>query len=358
MLRQNLEVVATRYHRSDNLERNEALRILAGATPDATLSVSTTPASPLKGSTSGAGQQPLRSSAGTPSGATFPLGNITREVTIQELLANDQLVPGLRGAYLRPGNVGRNRTGIRYEDISQLTINHNGAAFMLARETVRVAGGRQISARYRIYSGTPDQITLPALRRRGPRGKSSWSELLDIHTRFRFPSLRTGIIPPGPTYSISRGFGQIGRPSMACTPSRSESSSDCLVIQPSPTDCNLLMGMPCSRSSQGKSRMSATHAQILARLGSLGVPLENMFLLPSESGDEGLIALWYPEIGLRLLILENESLAKACYKHLLDRGNRIFDSCEQLRRTAAKERWPGWDTCEPFIQEQHEGAST
>ena len=43
------------------------------------------------------GHNPLRSSAGTPSGAASPVGNINRPVTIQELLADLSLVPGMKG---------------------------------------------------------------------------------------------------------------------------------------------------------------------------------------------------------------------------------------------------------------------
>ena len=72
-----------------------------------------------------------------------------------ELLADNQLVPGLRGAYLkvRPGEA------IRFADLSQLTINHHGEEFMLTRKVVRRA--HQVIARWRIYSGTTDQIPPP-----------------------------------------------------------------------------------------------------------------------------------------------------------------------------------------------------
>lgn len=98
----------------------------------------------------------MRSSVPSGSSTTCPLGNITGEVTMRELLANNQLVPGMRGAYLK---IGRGE-GIRCSDLSQLTINHNGAEFMLSREVVR--NGNQVARRWRIYSGTPDQIPPPA----------------------------------------------------------------------------------------------------------------------------------------------------------------------------------------------------
>jgi hypothetical protein len=97
----------------------------------------------------------LRSSVPNGSSATSPVGNITGEVTMRELLANDQLVPGMNGAYLKVSK----GEAIRFGDLSQLTINHNGAEFMLSREIVR--DGKHVTRRWRIYSGTPDQIPAP-----------------------------------------------------------------------------------------------------------------------------------------------------------------------------------------------------
>jgi hypothetical protein len=104
--------------------------------------------------------------------------------------------------------------------------------------------------------------------------------------------------------------------------------------------------------------MSATHEQALMRLESLGIPLDDMSLLGGDSEGEGLIAFWHPEIGFRFLILENEALAKACYKYLLERGNRLFHSSEQLLQSATREKWPGWDTGEAFLQDLHKGANS
>ena len=93
---------------------------------------------------------------GLPGAVFVPRQNIpTGEVTMQELLADASLVPGSPGAYLRvnPGEA------IRFSDISQLTIHHNGAEFMLSREVVRL--GSRVARRWRVYSGTPDQIPAP-----------------------------------------------------------------------------------------------------------------------------------------------------------------------------------------------------
>ncbi len=61
--------------------------------------------------------------------------------------------------------------GVRFEDLSQLTINHNGAEFMLTRETITASNGGVISSRYRLYSGGPDQVFPPGFRRMGPNGE-------------------------------------------------------------------------------------------------------------------------------------------------------------------------------------------
>lgn len=101
------------------------------------------------------GRGPLRSSVPGGSFATSPRGNINRQVAMEELLANKQLVPGMRGADLkvRPGEV------IRFGDLSQLTVNHHGAEFILSREVVR--NGTQVTRRWRVYSGTPDEVLPP-----------------------------------------------------------------------------------------------------------------------------------------------------------------------------------------------------
>lgn len=103
---------------------------------------------------------------------------------------------------------------------------------------------------------------------------------------------------------------------------------------------------------------SLTDEQVMARLASLGLPLEYMSVLPGASEREGLIGLWYPDIGFRFLILEDEAVAKACYTYLLKHGARRFESYQRLLETAAKEKWPGWDTCEPSLQVRYPSDST
>jgi hypothetical protein len=101
--------------------------------------------------------------------ASSPVGNIFRPVSIRELLSDSSLIPGMRGAYVDSHAGGRN-AGIRFADIAQLTINHSGAEFLLTRETLYLQSGQIVSARWRIYSGTPDQIPLPLFLRTGRNG--------------------------------------------------------------------------------------------------------------------------------------------------------------------------------------------
>jgi len=116
----------------------------------------------------------MQSSVPSGSTGTAPLGNINGEVTMQQLLANTQLVPGMRGAYLRvePGQ------GIRFADLSQLTIDHKGAEFLLTREVVETGTGTV--RRWRIYSGTPDQVLPPRFLRQS--GSSTIVERVVGHT--------------------------------------------------------------------------------------------------------------------------------------------------------------------------------
>jgi len=93
-----------------------------------------------------------------------------------------------------------------------------------------------------------------------------------------------------------------------------------------------------------------THEQVERRLHSMGLPMENMFLITEESENDGIMVLWYPEIGARELLIENDELAMACYAYLLNHGARKFVSWEDFGRALAAEKWPGWDTCEPSAQ--------
>jgi hypothetical protein len=94
-----------------------------------------------------------------------------------------------------------------------------------------------------------------------------------------------------------------------------------------------------------------TDEQVVARLNSLGVPLEYIFVLPIESQKRGLIGFWHQEIGFRYLIIENDEVANACYTYLLNRGARLFNTDEELRQALATEKWPGWDTCADAVRD-------
>lgn len=108
-----------------------------------------------------------------------PLGNLTGAVTMQELLANSQMIPGIRGAYLRVGN----RETIRFGDLAQLTIDHNGIEFLLSREVVR--NSLLVVRRWRIYSGTPDHIPPPRFFNPNAPGGGTRIERIVGHTHPR-----------------------------------------------------------------------------------------------------------------------------------------------------------------------------
>jgi hypothetical protein len=124
----------------------------------------------------------LRSAASTSSARSIfvPRQSIpTGEVTMQELLADPSRVPGSEGAYLKI-QAGQ---GIRFSDLYRLTINHNGAEFMLSREVVQF--GNQVSRRWRIYSGTPDQVPPPIFLDLGAAGGGTRIERVAGHTHPR-----------------------------------------------------------------------------------------------------------------------------------------------------------------------------
>jgi hypothetical protein len=95
---------------------------------------------------------------------------------------------------------------------------------------------------------------------------------------------------------------------------------------------------------------SVAEEEVVGRLESFGVPRENLFLVHGDDESEGLIMLWHPEIGARYIIIERDSLAKACYAYLFQHGARRFASELQLLEAARTEQWPGWDTCEDLLR--------
>jgi hypothetical protein len=106
----------------------------------------------------------------------------------------------------------------------------------------------------------------------------------------------------------------------------------------------------------GEIYMSAiSDAQVKTELGSIGIPLDNFFTIPGESEDRGLIAFWYPEIGVRYLILEDNAVAQACYRYLQMRGVRRFLSGDDIVQSSNSEKWPGWDTCSDAIRDRRIG---
>ena len=95
-----------------------------------------------------------------------------------------------------------------------------------------------------------------------------------------------------------------------------------------------------------------TDEEAAAQLSIPGVPPEYVFVLPVNSETGGLIGFWHPEIGFRYLIIENDAMARACYRYLLKRGARGFNTEEELRRAIASEKWPGWDTCADAVRDR------
>ena len=91
--------------------------------------------------------------------------------------------------------------------------------------------------------------------------------------------------------------------------------------------------------------------QLIEKLCSMGVPIENFFVVTNDPQVRGLIAFWHPEVGARFLILEKEVLATACYEYLLKRGARRFNSGDEIFQTADAEKWPGWNTNDTYLRD-------
>jgi len=94
-----------------------------------------------------------------------------------------------------------------------------------------------------------------------------------------------------------------------------------------------------------------TREQVLERVAGLG-SLQNVFLIAADNDTFGLPLIWYPEIGLRYLIIEKDDLGQAVYDHLRDAGVRRFRSEEELLEAQRIEKWEGWDTCDDYRRMQ------
>jgi hypothetical protein len=95
-----------------------------------------------------------------------------------------------------------------------------------------------------------------------------------------------------------------------------------------------------------------TREQVLERVAGLG-PLRNVFLVGEDTDSFGGIVVWYPEIGLREFIFEEDDLALAVSHFLREAGVRRFESWENLREAEKRERWEGWDTCDDYRRMKH-----
>ena len=97
---------------------------------------------------------------------------------------------------------------------------------------------------------------------------------------------------------------------------------------------------------------TVTREQVLERVAGLG-PLQNVFLVIGDDDTRGLPLIWYPEIGLRYLIIEKEDVAQAVAEYLRYEANvRRFKSGLEVSEAMYKEKWVGWDTCADYRRMQ------
>jgi hypothetical protein len=93
---------------------------------------------------------------------------------------------------------------------------------------------------------------------------------------------------------------------------------------------------------------TVTREQVLERVAGLG-PLQNVFLIAGDDDPLGLPIIWYPEIGLRYVIIEKGDLAQAVYQYLrCEAGVRRFKSEREVVEAMSKEKWAGWDACDDY----------
>ena len=57
-----------------------------------------------------------------------------------------------------------------------------------------------------------------------------------------------------------------------------------------------------------------------------------------------LIGFWLPDVGPRMMLMDDNELALACKDYLYRIGTRQFRNDSELAAAAERERWPGWDS--------------
>ncbi len=97
---------------------------------------------------------------------------------------------------------------------------------------------------------------------------------------------------------------------------------------------------------------TVTRQEVLEKVAAMG-PLHNVFLIAEDGDPLGLPMIWYPEIGLRYLIIEKDELAQAVNEYLRCEVNvRRFKSEQEISEAMSQEKWEGWDTCADYRRHQ------
>jgi hypothetical protein len=75
---------------------------------------------------------------------------------------------------------------------------------------------------------------------------------------------------------------------------------------------------------------SAKQSEVAEWFESIGLPLKNYGLISVSGYERGLIVFYYPGVGFRYAIIENDDLASACYDFLRDKGVRMYDTAQTM----------------------------
>jgi hypothetical protein len=92
---------------------------------------------------------------------------------------------------------------------------------------------------------------------------------------------------------------------------------------------------------------TVTREQVLEWVAKNG-PLQNLFLIAEDDKDPGSVMVWWPDVGLRYMIIERDELYKALKDYLREAGVRRFKSEGEAVEAMYKEKWEGWDTCADY----------
>ncbi len=81
---------------------------------------------------------------------------------------------------------------------------------------------------------------------------------------------------------------------------------------------------------------------LAAHLTGGQIPLKVFYLVGEPTCR--LIEFWLPDLGPRMILMDDNELASACKDYLVRIGARQFRDESEVAQAAEQEQWPGWES--------------